>query len=59
MQIRKKTIPVLSPAGGKEEINAIAKTIKSGWWGRGAQVEELEKKGAITVESVNEDDNYQ
>ena len=49
MQIRKKTIPVLSPAGGKEEISAIAKTINSGWWGRGPQVEELEKKFANLV----------
>tara|TARA_B110000977_G_C11083868_1_gene493860 strand:- start:1574 stop:2707 length:1134 start_codon:yes stop_codon:yes gene_type:complete len=49
MQIRKKTIPVLSPMGGKEEINAIAETIKSGWWGRGSQVEKLEKKFAKLV----------
>jgi dTDP-4-amino-4,6-dideoxygalactose transaminase len=51
MQIRKKTIPVLSPTGGKEEINAIAKTIRSGWWGRGSQVEELEKKFAKLVKA--------
>lgn len=49
MKIRKRTIPVLSPVGGREEINAIAKTIKSGWWGRGPQVEELEKKFAKLV----------
>lgn len=49
MKVRKKTIPVLSPTGGKEEINAIAKTIKSGWWGRGPKVEELEKKFAQLV----------
>ena len=50
MQIRKKPFPVLSPAGGKEEIGAIAKAVvNSGWWGRGPQVEELEKNLPILV----------
>lgn len=51
MKVRNKVIPVLSPAGGKEEIAAIAKTINSGWWGRGPEVDKLEKKFAKLVGS--------
>lgn len=49
MKVRSKVLPVLSPAGGTEEINAIAKTIKSGWWGRGPEVDKLEKRFAKLV----------
>ena len=52
MKTRNKVIPVLSPAGGNEEIAAVAKTIRSGWWGRGPKVEELEKK-FVTFLKIN------
>jgi perosamine synthetase len=49
MEIRDDVIPVLKPRGGKEEINAIAEVIESGWWGKGPKVEEFEKKFAELV----------
>ena len=34
MKIRKDTLAVLKPHGGKEEIKAVTEVIKSGWWGK-------------------------
>lgn len=42
-------LPVLGPKGGKEEINAVAEVIESGWWGKGPKVEEFESKFAEMV----------
>ncbi|MFH1509302.1 MAG: DegT/DnrJ/EryC1/StrS aminotransferase family protein [bacterium] len=39
-------IPNQRPVGGRAEIKALAKIIKSGWWGKGQEVEEFEKKFA-------------
>ena len=44
MKIRTTVLPVLRPIGGKSDIESLAKTIKSGWWGRGPKVELLEKR---------------
>ena len=44
MKIRKKTLPVLRPLGDEKDVEALRKTILSGWWGRGPKVDELEKK---------------
>ena len=49
MEIRKEMLPVLRPLGGAEEINAVAETINSGWWGKGPKVAEFEKKFADMV----------
>ena len=47
MKIRKDVLPVLKPAGGDEEIQAVADVINSGWWGKGPKVEEFEKDGEM------------
>ncbi len=49
MKIRKDTLAVLKPHGGKEEIKAVTEVIKSGWWGKGPKVEQLEKEFAKMV----------
>lgn len=49
MDIRKEALPVLRPLGGKEEINALAEVIESGWWGKGPKVEKFEKEFAELV----------
>ena len=42
-------LPVLKPHGGDEEIEALSKVIKSGWWGKGPLVKEFEEKFAKMV----------
>mgnify|MGYP003629429901 FL=1 len=42
-------LPVLKPHGGDEEIEALSKVIKSGWWGKGPKVAEFEEKFAKMV----------
>jgi len=42
-------LPVLKPHGGNEEIEALSKVIKSGWWGKGPLVKEFEEKFAKMV----------
>ena len=49
MNIRKEILPVLKPHGGQEEIDTLAEVIKSGWWGKGSKVDELEKSFAKLV----------
>ena len=49
MEIRKNMLPVLRPYGGKEEIEALSKVIKSGWWGNGPKVSQFEKEFAKMV----------
>ena len=49
MNIRENMLPCLKPIGGKEEIQALAEVIESGWWGKGPKVAELEKKFAEMV----------
>ena len=49
MEIRKNMLPVLRPFGGKEEIEALSKVIKSGWWGKGPLVAQFEKEFAEMV----------
>ena len=43
MKIRDTMLPVLRPVGGEEEINAVAESIRSGWWGKGPKVAHLKK----------------
>ena len=49
MKIRDIMLPVLKPHGGDEEIEALSKVIKSGWWGKGPKVAEFEEKFAKMV----------
>lgn len=49
MRIRKTILPALQPQGGKEEIDAVAEVIKSGWWGKGQKVAEFEREFAKMV----------
>ena len=49
MEIREKMLPVLQPVGGDEEIENLAESIRSGWWGKGPKVAEFEKKFAEMV----------
>ena len=49
MEIREKMLPVLQPVGGDEEIQNLAESIRSGWWGKGPKVAEFEKKFAEMV----------
>ena len=42
-------LPVLQPVGGDEEIQNLAESIRSGWWGKGPKVAEFEKKFAEMV----------
>lgn len=49
MKIREKMLPVLKPIGDDEEIEALAKVMKSGWWGKGPKVKEFEEKFAAMV----------
>ena len=51
MKIRKETLRVLGPSGGKEEIEAVREVIESGWWGKGPKVEEFENEFAKMVGS--------
>ena len=39
-----KVLPVFRPAVGQEEIDAVAKVIRSGWIGLGPKTEEFEKR---------------
>ena len=49
MKIRDSVLPVLRPVGGDEEIESIAESIRSGWWGKGPKVSEFEKEFAKMV----------
>ena len=49
MKIRESTLPVLRPFGGDEEIQAVAETIKNGWWGKGPKVAKFEQEFAEMV----------
>lgn len=49
MKIREKMLPVLQPVGGDEEIQNLAESIRSGWWGKGPKVAEFEKNFAEMV----------
>ena len=49
MKIRDSFLPVLLPVGGEEEIQSVAETIKSGWWGKGPKVAKFEKEFAEMV----------
>ena len=49
MKIRDTMLPVLRPVGGEEEINAVAESIRSGWWGKGPKVAQFEKEFAEMV----------
>jgi perosamine synthetase len=51
MEIRKETIPVLSPNGDDADIAHIAEVIKSGWWINGPKVKEFEERFAKMVGS--------
>lgn len=49
LHIRSSMLPVLSPYGGEEEVQAVREVIDSGWWGKGPKVEEFEEKFAKMV----------
>ena len=46
MKIRDNILPVLSPKGGEEEVEAIREVIESGWWGKGPKVAQFEEQFA-------------
>jgi dTDP-4-amino-4,6-dideoxygalactose transaminase len=46
MKKRDNFLPFCPPCIGKEEVNAVAETVKSGWLTMGAKVAEFEKKFA-------------
>src|SRR5574342_1232430 len=47
-QIKKRSdfLPFCPPCIGKEDVNAVAETVKSGWLTMGPKVEKFEKKFA-------------
>ena len=49
MEIRDNILPVLSPKGGEEEVEAIREVIESGWWGKGPKVAQFEEQFAEMV----------
>lgn len=49
MKVREKMLPVCSPCGGDEEINALSQVVKSNWFGKGPKVAEFEKEFAKRV----------
>jgi perosamine synthetase len=49
MEIRDNILPVLSPKGGDEEVEAIREVIESGWWGKGPKVAQFEEQFAEMV----------
>ena len=49
MDIRKNTIPVLSPKGDEDDAKVVGDVIKSGWWINGPKVKEFEEKFAKMV----------
>lgn len=51
MEIRKTMLPVLSPFGEQDDVDAVAEVIRSGWWGKGPKVAEFEKRFAEMVGS--------
>lgn len=42
-------LPVSRPFSGKEEIEAVAEVLNSGWWGKGSKVAQFEKDFAEMV----------
>jgi len=48
-----EVLPVFRPSMGQEEIDAVAKVMKSGWIGLGPITEEFEKKFAAFVNAGN------
>ena len=51
MKIRDKVLPVLRPLADQTDIDELADTLKSGWWGRGPKVDKLEKDFAKRIGS--------
>lgn len=49
MKIRKEVLKVLGPHGTEQDIEAVAEVIRSGWWGHGPKVAELEDRFAKMV----------
>ena len=51
MKIREKILPVLGPYGEDDDVEAVAESVLSGWWGKGPRVAEFEEKFAKLVGS--------
>ena len=49
MKLRDSMLFLSSPCGGDEECDAVSSVIRSGWWGKGPKVDELEKMFAKKV----------
>lgn len=51
MKIREDVLPVLRPVASDADIKGVVDVLKSGWWGKGPKVAELEKVFAEMVGS--------
>ena len=51
MKRREKILPVLGPYGEDDDVEAVAESVLSGWWGKGPRVAEFEEKFAKLVGS--------
>ena len=54
MKIRDSVLPVLRPVGGDEEIESIAESIRSGWWGKGPKVSQSVSYTHLTLPTNRE-----
>jgi len=49
MQIRNDMLKVLGPEGSEADVQAVGDVLRSGWWGNGPKVAELEERFAALV----------
>jgi perosamine synthetase len=47
------TIPLFKPACGDEEVEAVTRVLRSGWWGQGPETEKFEAEFAVYTGSAH------